>query len=156
MEGLIENIPGVAFSLASYTQPEFTVASRFAAGLVQWLSQAPLSGAVLLNVNIPAVAAQHIAGVCLTRQGVRRYTDQFDQRTDPRGRTYYWLAGTAIEDEPEPKDGRYNDHWPTDVATVRNHKISITPLQYDLTHVPGLGTLATWPELNQSLYWLKD
>ncbi|WP_247214919.1 5'/3'-nucleotidase SurE [Synechococcus sp. C9] len=156
MEGLIENIPGVALSLASYTEPEFGVASRFAAGLIQQLSQEPLPGAILLNVNIPAVAAQQIAGVCLTRQGVRRYTDQFDERTDPRGRTYYWLAGTAIEDEPEPDEGGQSDHWPTDVATVRNHKISITPLQYNLTHAPGLATLANWSGLNQGLYWLKD
>jgi len=156
MEGLIENIPGVALSLASYTEPEFGVASRFAAGLIQQLSREPLPGAILLNVNIPAVAAQQIAGVCLTRQGVRRYTDQFDERTDPRGRTYYWLAGTAIEDEPEPDEGGHSDHWPTDVATVRNHKISITPLQYNLTHAPGLATLANWSGLNQGLYWLKD
>ncbi|MEN9214569.1 MAG: 5'/3'-nucleotidase SurE [Gloeomargarita sp. DG02_3_bins_56] len=156
MEGLFENIPGVAFSLASYTEPEFTVARRFAAGLIRQLAHQPLPGAILLNVNIPAVAAPDIAGVCLTRQGVRRYTDQFDERTDPRGRTYYWLAGTAVEDEPEAADGAYTGSFPTDVATVKSNKISITPLRYNLTDAPGLDTLATWSGLNQGLYWLKD
>ena len=152
MEGLLENIPGIALSLASYTKPEFTVACRFAEFLLEQWHHQPLPGTILLNVNIPAVAAQDIAGICLTRQGVRRYTDQFDERTDPRGRTYYWLAGTAIEDEPDPSP----HPWPTDVAAIRSQKISITPLQCNLTHTLGLTTLATWPGLNQGLYWLKD
>lgn len=156
MEGVIENIPGVALSLASYTQPEFGVASRFARALIHHLEQHPLPLPLLLNVNIPAVSAQEIAGICITRQGVRRYCDQFDQRTDPRGRTYYWLAGTAIEDEPDPPADAPIHHWPTDVATVRSNKISITPLQYNLTHPAGLTTLADWPGWSDGLYWLKD
>ncbi|MBF2099077.1 MAG: 5'/3'-nucleotidase SurE [Gloeomargaritaceae cyanobacterium C42_A2020_066] len=145
MEGVMEGIPAVAFSLGSYTQPEFEAAGRFARDLVTYLDKHPLTEILLLNVNIPYLPSEQWQGVQLTRQGVRRYTDLFEKRIDPRGKTYYWLAGEALEDVPETVDAQLPSHLPTDVAAVRQGYISITPLKYNLTHVRGVDQLAAWP-----------
>ena len=99
---------------------------------------------MLLNVNIPALKWEEIAGVTLTRQGVRRYVDVFDKRVDPRGKTYYWLTGEIIEDV-EPLTGlNLPQNVPTDVDVIRKNYISITPLQYNLTYADGLDKLSDW------------
>lgn len=158
MEGVIEGIPGIAFSLASFTSREFRPAARFAQTLVDQLAQHPLPRPMLLNVNVPPVPADDIAGVRVTRQGVRRYVDLFEQRIDPRGKTYYWLAGELLEDVDEPEtdfplpeairaaDGALDwiNETPADVSAIRQNYITITPLQYNLTCITGLANLRQW------------
>lgn len=139
MEGVIEGIPSIAFSLCSYTSREFQAAAAFAETLVAQLAKQPLPELLLLNVNVPPVPTEAIAGVKITRQGVRRYVDVFEKRTDPRGKTYYWLAGEVLEDVEEVPDAI--EDAPTDVQAVRENYISITPLQYNLTSAKGLGQL---------------
>jgi 5'-nucleotidase len=139
MEGVIEGIPSVAFSLCSYTSREFQVAAAFAESLVSQLAKRPLPELLLLNVNVPAVPPEEIAGVAVTRQGIRRYIDVFEKRTDPRGKTYYWLAGEVLEEVEEPAVSSHPA--PTDVQAVRDNYIAITPLQYNLTSSAGLTSL---------------
>jgi 5'-nucleotidase len=61
---------------------------------------------------------------------VRRYVDQFDKRVDPRGRTYYWLAGEVANDLEARVSGP--DSWPIDVAWIDAGGASLTPLQPEL------------------------
>lgn len=142
MEGVIEGIPGVAFSLASHTSRQFEPAALFAQTLVAQLEKQPLPELLLLNVNVPPVEQAAIAGVTLARQGIRRYIDVFDKRVDPRGKTYYWLSGELLEDVEDSET--LTDLAPTDVQAIRNNYITITPLQYNLTSVSGLTSLQTW------------
>lgn len=144
MEGLIENISSVALSLGSYTSRSFEAGVKFAQTLVNHLQQFPLPQATLLNVNIPAVEQKHILGVTLTRQGIRRYVDIIEKRVDPRGKSYYWLAGELLEDVEEVQDPNFQDHIPTDVTALRQNYISVTPLQYNLTCNLGLTDLQQW------------
>ncbi len=144
MEGIIEGIPSVAFSLTSYTSKEFQPAADFAQKLVEQLAAEPLPELMLLNVNIPAVKSEEIAGVTITRQGVRRYIDVFDQRVDPRGKTYYWLTGEVLEDVEPPKGLDLPEDVPIDVHVIRENYISITPLQYNLTYGNGLKKMCNW------------
>lgn len=144
MEGLLEGIPSIAISLASYTCQNFQPAAEFAARLVKQFEQQPLPLSTLLNVNVPAVEAEEIAGVILARQGVRRYEDIFQKRVDPRGRTYYWLAGEAIEEVAQTPDPQFGDEVMTDVQAIRQNYITIAPLQYNLTHREALLTLQDW------------
>lgn len=155
MEGLIEGIPSVAFSLTNYAGGDFQPAANFARVLVDQLSDCPLPQAMLLNVNVPAVPEAEIAGVAITRQGVRRYVDQFEKRIDPRGKTYYWLAGEILEDVTEPEldsvealklkgtnlDFAWFKQIPTDVQAIRQNYITVTPLQYNLTCAVGIANL---------------
>ena len=138
MEGLIEGIPSVAFSLNSYSSKDFSGAANFAKVLVEQLAQKPLSDSILLNVNIPAVESSQIKGVKFTRQGVRRYVDVFDKRIDPRGKTYYWLTGEVLEDVEPPASFNLPENIPIDVRVINDDYISITPLHYNLTYAEGL------------------
>jgi 5'-nucleotidase len=152
MEGAMEGIPAIAVSLTSFTQRSFAPAAAYIRDLLASDKLFSLSKSLLLNVNVPALAAADIKGAKLTRQGIRRYIDQFEQRLDPRGKTYYWLAGEVIE---EVEDPIASQTWPpelqavlasvpTDVQAIREGYISITPLQHNLTAITGLSALTEW------------
>jgi 5'-nucleotidase len=144
MEGMIEGLPSVAFSLASHTSKDFQAAAHFAEILVAQLAAKPLRELMLLNVNIPPVPWEEIAGVTITRQGVRRYVDVFDKRVDPRGKTYYWLTGEVLEEVEPPEGLNLPQNIPIDVHVIRKNYISITPLQYNLTYATGISQLSEW------------
>jgi hypothetical protein len=110
----------------------------FAKTLIAQLSKQPLPEAMLLNVNVPPVKPEEIAGVRITRQGLRRYIDTFEKRVDPRGKTYYWLAGEVLQDVEQPTHLHLPDDVPTDVQAIRDKYITITPLQYNLTDTAGV------------------
>jgi 5'-nucleotidase len=144
MEGVIEGIPSIALSLTSFTSQEFHPAAKFAQTLLAYLAKQPLPEPMLLNVNVPPVKPEEIAGVALTRLGVRRYIDVFQKRVDPRGKTYYWLAGEALEDIEQPDHPHLPNHIETDVQMIRKNHITITPLQYNLTYAAGIYGLQEW------------
>ncbi|MEO1523283.1 MAG: 5'/3'-nucleotidase SurE [Cyanobacteria bacterium J06633_2] len=144
MEGLMEGIPSIAFSLGSFSSQQFQPAANFAVQLLQHLTKFPLDSPTLLNVNVPAVEESAIAGMMWTRQGIRRYVDLFEKRIDPRGKTYYWLAGEVLEDIEDnfldvpgfaslEKNHQSFQTIKTDVQAIRHNYITITPLQYNLT-----------------------
>ena len=131
MEGLIEGIPSIALSLASFSFGNYQPAANFAKTLLDYLVTHPLPKSTLLNVNIPAVEAELIKGFKLTRQGLRRYIESFQKRIDPRGKTYYWLAGEVVEEIEQPECQEMA--IATDVEAIRENFITITPLQYNMT-----------------------
>lgn len=154
MEGVIEGIPGIAFSLASFTSRNFQPAVTFATALLSQLALKPLP-TLLLNVNIPAVSQAEIAGIVFTRQGIRRYFDTFQKRVDPRGKTYYWLSGEVLEEIVEETESDLVNQTPTDVQAIRDNLITITPLQYNLTSHSGLMNLQTM-QLDLLKYCLQN
>jgi 5'-nucleotidase len=133
MEGAILGIPAVAISLAwrfrrmveeeeGPAPPiDFGPAAAYAAELARHLAAHPLPDHTLLNVNVPTGAPK---GVRITRQGIRRYPGKLEKRTDPMGRSYYWLGGD------DPVDVREEG---TDVEAIASDCISVTPVQLDLT-----------------------
>lgn len=134
-EGTIMGIPSIAVSLGTYINPDFSTAARFTAYLAKQVYRRGLPKGILLNVNVPAVDPSEIRGVAITRQGRFTFRDIFVKRQDPRGRTYYWLEYEELSIE-ESEDN--------DLAAVRQNKISITPLQHDLTDYSFLQTLKDW------------
>jgi 5'-nucleotidase len=112
---------------------DFAPAGRFVADLLRRLASHPLPVHSMLNVNVPA---SRPTGVEITRQGIRRYPGKVEKRLDPMGRTYYWLGGDSPEDTME--EG-------TDVKAVAEGRISVTPIQLDLTDYPLLKQMARWP-----------
>ncbi|MCM1981538.1 5'/3'-nucleotidase SurE [Lyngbya confervoides] len=147
MEGVIEDIPSIALSLTSFTYHDFGPAARFARHLVDQWQQQSLKDPILLNVNIPAFPDSEIKGTKITRQGIRRYFDMFEKRIDPRGKTYYWLAGEVVEDAEMPPGFEDVAEITTDVQANRQKYISITPLQYNLTYHKAITRLETWLSL---------
>ncbi|MGF1459900.1 MAG: 5'/3'-nucleotidase SurE [Leptolyngbyaceae cyanobacterium] len=170
MEGVIEGIPAIAFSLTDFASRDFRPAAQFAVTLLQTLEQHPLPQPMLLNVNIPAVPADQIQGQVIARQGVRRYIDLFEKRLDPRGKTYYWLAGEVLEPVAHEEDSyqvlaeqiqqlsqfETLPNIPTDVIAIQRNLITITPLQYNLTSHIGLCELQTWAHQQKPLALRPD
>jgi 5'-nucleotidase len=141
MEGTIEGIPSIAFSLTSFTCQEFQPAADFAKNLIDQLVRQPLVEPLLLNVNIPPIPAAAIAGVKITRQGIRRYFDTFQKRVDPRGKTYYWLSGEVVQDLDQPEHLHLPPEIETDVQAIKRNFITIVPLQFNLTSTVGVFSL---------------
>jgi 5'-nucleotidase len=135
MEGTIEGITSVAFSLASFTPKDFQPAANFGVDLLNKLKQNPFPDSTLLNVNVPPLPEKDILGVMITRQGLRRYIENFEKRVDPRGKSYYWLAGELVEELEQPEHIYLPPDLPTDVQGNFQNYITITPLQYNLTDV---------------------
>ncbi|NLP36231.1 MAG: 5'/3'-nucleotidase SurE [Firmicutes bacterium] len=135
IEGVILGIPAIAVSLAEYHNPDYTYAAAFVARLAQQHCRQNTKKDLLLNVNVPNCKPHEIKGVAVCPLGVRQYKNAFAKRTDPRGRAYYWLAGELIDLE-ENKD--------TDVAAIKECKITITPIQPDLTDFTFLNELKEW------------
>ncbi len=141
MEGVIEGIPSMALSLTSFKIREFQPGADFAAKLLEHLAQNPLKEPTLLNINIPPVPAAEIAGVKVTRQGLRRYFDTFQKRIDPRGKTYYWLSGEVLQDIDQPEHLHLSVEVETDVQAITGNYITIVPLHFNLTYPPGVDEL---------------
>lgn len=135
MEGLLEGIPSIAVSLASFTATDFQPAADFIVSLLQKLERDPLPQAALLNINVPPLTSQEILGVVVAPLGIRKYTDIFEQRTDPRGRSYYWLAGEVITENIDPL---------SDLQAIQERYITLTPLQFNLTDYQTLPQLQQW------------
>uniref|UniRef100_A0A7C1JM25 5'-nucleotidase SurE n=1 Tax=Ammonifex degensii TaxID=42838 RepID=A0A7C1JM25_9THEO len=140
IEGIINGVPSVAVSLATHDEPDFTTAVVFVQELLPELARQVLPTGTLLNINIPPGTPR---GARVTKLGNIRYVNVIDRRTDPRGRSYFWMAG-------EPLD--LNDNDPdTDVRAVKEGFISITPVQIDLTDYLFMEKLKRW-----SLSWSRE
>ncbi len=126
MEGAMLGVPSIAVSLASMSADyeDFKFTARFVNSLLERLKDFKFPPKCILNVNVPKLDAEDIAGVAITELGRKMFTDAYEKRVDPRGKVYYWMAGELIT---EPDDAK------TDLAAVRNNKISITPVTYEMT-----------------------
>mgnify|MGYP005622444965 CR=1 FL=1 len=124
-EGTLLGIPSFAVSLATYKNPNFAPAMRFARKTAEKVLEQGLPQGTLLNINVPNLADENaIAGVMVTEQSKARWQETFDRRVDPKERVYYWMGGYKVEmDEALVKDD----------TAVRNGYISVTPVQFDLT-----------------------
>jgi len=139
-EGTLLGIPSVAFSQEVGEEFSFSNAVSFARRFVEVLLEEDLPEDLLLNVNIPAGP---IRGVRFTRLGKRRYQQVVVEKQDPRGKNYFWIAGTPQWEEEEG----------TDHAAVSSGRVSITPLHLDLTDYRGLDG---HPDLHRRLNGLGE
>ncbi len=128
-EGALLGIPSVAVSQEIETGFSFDAAAQFAVRLARRLLEEKLPPKTLLNVNVPAGA---VRGIRVGRLGTRRYGETVIEKTDPRGRPYYWIGSTIPEGELE--EG-------TDISAVAEKHISMTPLHLDLTAYQSMDLL---------------
>lgn len=135
-EGYLLGVPALAVSLVGpHPVRHFTTAARVAADLVQRFMAQPLREPVLLNVNVPDIPHEAVAGCVTTRLGRRHKAEPVIKATDPRGQTIYWVgAAGAAADAGEG----------TDFHAVLHNRVSVTPLQIDLTHYRQQNTIREW------------
>jgi 5'-nucleotidase len=135
IEGAFFGIPSVAVSIEDSDSPDFDGAARIARRLVdQWLARDG-RGATLLNVNVPDLGPGAPKGVRVAGQSLKGWREGWQRRTDPRGRTYYWMVGDP-EDEEQGAD--------SDVAALAERYVTVTPLRFDLTDHGRLDEVAGW------------
>jgi 5'-nucleotidase len=137
MEGAIEGVPSIGFSLLDYSlSADFTAAKKHARTIAEQVLKNGLPEGTLLNVNIPAVSAEKIKGIKVCRQAIAKWKEEFDERLDPNKRPYYWLTGKFIN----PDKGEDTDEW-----ALSNNYVSVVPVHYDFTAhhaIPFLNILA--------------
>lgn len=136
MEGALLGLPSIAVSLASLKTEyqDFRLSAKFTANLVKQLGDYKIPKKTVLNINVPGLEKDDIAGIAITELGKRMFTDNYERRIDPRGKVYYWMAGEFIT---EPEDAK------TDIAAIKNNKISITPITFDMTRKSFVHELET-------------
>jgi 5'-nucleotidase len=134
-EGFLLGIPSVAMSLASRSAGNYATAARVAREIVERFSRRPLAHPVLLNVNVPDVPYDQLAGIAITRLGRRHKAEPVIKQLNPRGDTVYWIG--AAGDAQDAGEG-------TDFHAVANRRVSVTPLQIDLTQYTKLDSIREW------------
>lgn len=136
MEGAIEGIPSIGFSLLNYSHhADMSTAHKVAAEVIQKALLNPIPTGTLLNVNIPDLPYDQLKGYRFTRQAMGRWVEEFDQRTDPYGRKYFWLTGKYQLDD----SGHDTDH-----AALEEGFVSVCPVQWDLTAHHAIPHLHHW------------
>ena len=79
-----------------------------------------------MSINLPALRnGENPTGMKVVRQCTRPWVDTYERRLDPKGREYFWNSSVFTLSESESD---------TDVAALRDGYITITPLQFDMTH----------------------
>jgi 5'-nucleotidase len=136
IEAAIEGLPAIGFSLCDYSlQADFSHTREYVKKIAQQVLESGLPQGVALNVNIPAKSAEKIKGIKICRQAHASWQEVFDQRKDPNGRRYFWMAGNFINYDK----GEDTDEW-----ALANNYISVVPCMYDLTAHHALSTLNQW------------
>lgn len=135
-EGAMQGIPAIGFSLCKYNHDaDMTTAQAIVRKLLKEVLAHSLTPGQILNVNIPHHDLSEIKGMRITRQARGRWVEEFDQRTDPYGRPYYWLTGRfdLLDDDI--------DH---DEDAVREGYVSVTPMMHDLTAHESINRYQSW------------
>jgi len=134
-EGYLLGIPSIAVSLTSKAGKHYDTAARVARELVARHARRPITQPVLLNVNVPDVPYEEIAGVEVTRLGKRHRAEGVVKTKTPRGESVYWIGAAGEAQDAGPG---------TDFHALAANCVSITPLQIDLTHAQQIPVLKGW------------
>ena len=141
-EGVLLGVPSIAVSLIAGSGAgqmggvgpfDFTNAAEFTKKIATYTLENPIPNQTLLNVNIPNV--EKIKGYKITKQGSRTFGDTVVEKTDPRGKKYYWIAGDIKGWEGGEE---------ADYHAVKNGFASITPIHLDMTNHSVIKQLKDW------------
>ncbi len=132
IEGGVNGIHSIGFSLLDYSsEADFQEARIYVKKILKNVLQNGMPSEICLNVNIPA--GEHIKGIKVCRQTKGFWQEEFDKRTDPFNRDYYWLTGYFNNSEPDAVD---TDEW-----ALRNGFVSVVPIRVDYTCLDYLSEL---------------
>jgi len=138
MEGRFLGFPAIAVSLVYKNKPlHFETAARSVLMLIERLRETPLPADTILNVNVPDLPWDEIAGFEVTRLGHRHRSEPYIEQSDPRGRKVYWIGPPGAEQDAGPG---------TDFHAIRRGFVSITPIHVDLTRYQALESVGSWIE----------
>jgi 5'-nucleotidase len=134
-EGFLLGIPAIAVSLSGHEQAHYETAARVVVDLVHRFAKNTHSAPWLLNVNVPDVPYEQLQGIEVTRLGKRHKAEPVVKAHNPHGQTVYWIgAAGKAQDAGEG----------TDFCAIANRRVSITPLQIDLTQYAQMDAVRSW------------
>lgn len=136
-EGRHLGLPAIAISLAGYPPTHYETAALALEVIFQRLQnkQLQLPESTILNINVPDCPWEDVQGFEVTRLGHRHCAESVVKAQDPHGRPIYWVGPVGSAQDAGPG---------TDFYAIQQKRVSITPLQIDLTRHACLDTLATW------------
>ena len=134
IEGCIHEVPSIGFSLCDYhPNADFSLMAPYIRDIIQNTLERGLPLGTCLNVNAPKGIP---TGVEICRQGYGRWVEEFDKRTDPQRRDYYWITGYYKNMD--------NGSTDTDNHILETQKISVVPIKVDMTDHTFLEELKKW------------
>ncbi|HEX8399683.1 MAG TPA: 5'/3'-nucleotidase SurE [Pyrinomonadaceae bacterium] len=136
LEATILGVSGLAFSLVTTENFDFTHSARFANEVVRKVLAEGLPDGILLNINVPP---GEIQGVRVTKQGVKNARPVIHEQIDPRGKPYYWISEERLGYHPGEN---------TDFEAVEQGFASITPMRSDMTDHSVLAELSDWNDFS--------
>jgi 5'-nucleotidase len=137
MEGTINDIPSVGFSLLDYdSDADFQASGKIVSKILKNIIDNGLEKGICLNVNIPAIPYEDIKGIKVCRQARGYWKEEFDKRIDPHKGEYYWLTGTFFNQEEEASD--------TDEFALKQGYVSVVPVSMDMTAYKSMDKLREW------------
>jgi 5'-nucleotidase len=137
IEGAFFQRTSIAVTL-EYTKPKplnFPLAAEYARKVIEQIVRQRMPEGSLFNVNIPSLEKGPVKGIRTVPQNVAAYEETYDRRIDPRGRVYFWSGPDFRCPVPHPD---------SDVSALNDGYITVTPLQFDLTHAALLGRMKGW------------
>lgn len=135
-EGRMLGFPAIAISLAGKDPLQhYSTAAVVVRQIIARLKTAPLPASTILNINVPDVPLPELQGFEVTRLGMRHPALAAIKAFDPRGAPVYWTGGSGPEEDAGPG---------TDFCAVRMKKVSITPLQVDMTNYRAFDGVSNW------------
>jgi len=141
IEGTLLGIPSIAVSLTGnhgqdYLDPkEYLKAAQFTRKAINLVAKKGLPEGVLLNINVPAGKNVDTKKYRITNLGKRVYDDVINEKIDPRGKHYYWIAGRVRVTGKGPE---------TDYGAIDKKLISVTPLAVDISAKDFIDKLKEW------------
>ncbi|MDD3705741.1 MAG: 5'/3'-nucleotidase SurE [Clostridiaceae bacterium] len=136
IEGSMFSIPSIAISYAKHCSMDFSIPAEASLQVIRQVLNHFGKTKILLNVNIPeADSIEALRGIKIARLGVKKYRNSFEERKDPRGNSYYWLAGELVRDETDED---------TDIYAIRKGYIAVTPIHVDLTDYTEIKRIGEW------------
>lgn len=135
MEGRFLGFPAIAVSLAGQQLIHYDTAAMVIISLLRQLQDEPLPADTILNINVPDVPYHHVQGIEVTRLGNRHKSEPVIEMSDPRGQSVYWVGPVGSEQDAGPG---------TDFFAVRNNRVSISPIQIDLTRNDRIAMVSDW------------
>lgn len=96
-EGVLRGIPSVAVSLVTKAIKDvehYDIAAQVVRVFVDHKLHKFIPKMGLVNINVPNIPVEKIAGVKITLPGLQDYSEEVIERVDTRGKKYYWVGGT--------------------------------------------------------------
>ena len=139
VESAFLGVPSIAVSLhlGDRSRIHFDRAAEIARVVIDRILEHPLDPHSVVNVNVPRTESPDapMPGIAVCPMNTAPASDGFEKRRSPGGQPYYWPSGERMAFD--------HTHPETDVESLLERFVTVTPLEFDLTDHPRM---QTWRE----------